>query len=118
MSRLVLIVEDARFDRDSVERIVAGAEQQAVFAESGAQALEIAARNKSDPILMDIEMPAMDGYAATHRLKANHAARRIPVLFVSGKHAKAGLAWSQMLGAKGHVAKPCTGERILDLLKF
>jgi CheY-like chemotaxis protein len=64
-----------------------------------------------------VNMPGMDGFAATRRLKADDATKRIPVVFVTGKNQKADVAWARMLGAKGYITKPYSREQILEQLK-
>jgi twitching motility two-component system response regulator PilH len=114
MPRKVLIVDDAQVDRQNLERILAEAGHVVFSAESGEQALLRAKKDKPDVILMDVNMPDMDGFAATRQLKADDATKHIPVVFVTGKSQKADRAWGQMLGAKGYVAKPYTREQILE----
>ena len=116
MSRRVLIVDDAQADRSNLERIVADAGHIALLAESGAQAIERAKRDKPDLILMDVNMPEMDGFAATRQLRADEATKHIPIVFVTGKDQKADKAWGQMLGAKGYVTKPYSREQIVAQL--
>jgi twitching motility two-component system response regulator PilH len=117
MIRRVLIVDDIQADRTSLGRIVSDAGLEALMAESGAKAIEIAKRDKPDLILMDVNMPEIDGFAATRILKADEDTKHIPVVFVSGKNQRADVAWGQMLGAKGYVTKPYTREQILAELK-
>ena len=116
MGRKVLIVDDAQVDRSNLEKIVSEAGHQALLAESGVQAIERAKRDKPDLILMDVNMPEMDGFAATRKLKADDATKGIPIVFVTGKNQKADLAWGQMLGAKGYITKPYSREQILAQL--
>ncbi len=113
----VLIVDDAQIDRQNLERIVADAGHQALTADSGKQALLRAKSDRPDVILMDVNMPEMDGFAATRQLKADDATKHIPVVFVTGKNQKADMAWGQMLGAKGYITKPYTREQILEQIK-
>lgn len=117
MGRKVLIVDDIQADRANLERIVSEAGHQALLAENGAMAVERAKRDKPDLILMDVNMPEVDGFAATRMLKADEATKNIPVVFVSGKSQKADMAWGQMLGAKGYVTKPYSREQILAQLR-
>ena len=117
MARKVLIVDDAQVDRQNLERIVAGAGHLALLADSGAQAIERAKRDKPDLIFMDVNMPEMDGFAATRKLKADEATKSIPIVFVTGKNQKADMAWGQMLGAKAYIGKPYNSEQILDQLR-
>lgn len=116
MGRKILIVDDAQVDRSSLEKIVSGAGHLVLLAESGAQAIERAKRDKPDLILMDVNMPDMDGFAATRKLKADEATKDIPIIFVTSKGQKADLAWGQMLGAKGYIVKPYSPEQILTQL--
>jgi twitching motility two-component system response regulator PilH len=118
MIRKVLIVDDTQSDRSSLERIVSDAGLQALLAASGAQAIECAKRDKPDLILMDVNMPEIDGFAATRMLKADDATKHIPIVFVSGKNQKADVAWGQMLGARGYVTKPYSREQILAQLQM
>ncbi len=116
MARKVLIVDDAQVDRQNLEKIVSEAGHLVLLADSGLQAIERAKRDKPDLILMDVNMPDMDGFAATRRLKAEDSTKDIPVVFVTGKNQKADLAWGQMLGAKGYITKPYTKEQIVAQL--
>ena len=117
MARKVLIVDDAAVDRQNLERIVAAAGCFTLLADSGQQAIDRARQDKPDLILMDVNMPGMDGFAATRKLKADADTKHIPVVFVTGKNQKADMAWGQMLGAKGYVTKPYTREQILEQIK-
>jgi twitching motility two-component system response regulator PilH len=114
MSRKVLIVDDAVVDRQNLERILSAAGHRVLLAETGEQALVRAKNDQPDLILMDVNMPDLDGFATTRRLKADAATKDIPVVFVTGKNQKADVAWGRMLGAKGYVAKPYTTEQILE----
>jgi CheY-like chemotaxis protein len=116
MARKVLIVDDAQVDRSNLEKIVSEAGHLTLLADSGTQAIERAKRDKPDLILMDVNMPDMDGFAATRRLKAEDATKAIPIVFVTSKNQKADLAWGQMLGAKGYITKPYSKEQILAQL--
>jgi twitching motility two-component system response regulator PilH len=116
MGRKVLIVDDIQADRANLERIVSEAGHQTLLAENGAMAVERAKRDQPDLILMDVNMPEVDGFAATRMLKADETTKNIPVVFVSGKNQKADMAWGQMLGAKGYITKPYSREQILAQL--
>ena len=117
MALKVLIVDDAQVDRQALERIVAEAGCLAMTADTGKQALERARRDRPDLILMDVNMPEMDGFAATRQLKAEAATKDIPVVFVTDKNQKADMAWGQMLGARGYVSKPFSKEQIVEHLR-
>jgi twitching motility two-component system response regulator PilH len=117
MSRKILVVDDAVVDRHNLERILSAAGHRVLLAETGEQALARARDEKPDLILMDVNMPDLDGFATTRRLKSEPATKDIPVVFVTGKNQKADVAWGRMLGAKGYVAKPYTAEQILEQIE-
>jgi len=116
MSLKVLIVDDAQVDRRNLERIVTGAGHRVLLAETGEEGVARARSDKPDVILMDVNMPELDGFAATRQLKADASTKDIPVVFVTGKNQKADIAWGRMLGAKGFVGKPYDDAEILAQL--
>ncbi len=82
-------------------------------AENGEQALAAVAKQRPDLILMDIQLPIMDGYEATRRIKADPALKSIPIIAVtsyalSGEEAKARVA-----GCDDYVPKPYSPRRLL-----
>ena len=117
MMRNVLVVDDNGVDRARMEKLMSGAGYVVSVAVNGVQALEMAKRVKPDLILMDVNMPVMDGFAATRALRADPATKDIPVVMVTGKDQKADKAWGQMLGAKGYVTKPYTDEQVLSVVR-
>ena len=117
MAKTILIVEDNQNDRTRLEKILSGAGYMVSTAENGDQALAAVKRNKPDAILMDVNMPVMDGFAATRALRGDAATKDIPVVLVSAKDQKADKAWGQMLGAKGYVTKPYTDAQVLEQVR-
>ena len=117
MSLKVLIVDDALVDRDNLKRIVTAAGHRVLVAENGEEGVASARAEKPDVILMDVNMPDLDGFAATRQLKADAQTKHIPVVFVTGKNQKADIAWGRMLGAKGFVGKPYDDAEILAQLQ-
>lgn len=117
MTRTILIVEDNQIDRSRLEKLLSDAGYLVSTAENGAQALSAAKRGRPDAILMDVNMPEMDGFAATRALRGDADTKDIPVVLVTGKDQKADKAWGQMLGAKGYVTKPFTDEQMLSQVR-
>jgi CheY-like chemotaxis protein len=77
-----------------------------LVASSGREAIEIAAREQPDVILLDMMMPGMDGALALQLLRANPATRDIPVVFMTAKVQPEDLRRYLDLGAAGVVCKP------------
>ena len=117
MSRTILVVDDSPFDRARLEALLASAGYQTASASDGAQAVELARRSKPYAILMDVNMPKMDGYAATRALKADAGTKDIPVVLVTVKGQKADRAWAQMLGATAHISKPYSDAEMLEYVR-
>jgi twitching motility two-component system response regulator PilH len=117
MSLTVLIVDDSPGDAFRLRSIVRGAGHRALAADSGEQALAMVRAWPPDVVLMDVEMPDLDGFATTRRLKDDPRTRHVPIVFVTGKNRKADIAWGRMLGAQGYVCKPYTAAQIVAELE-
>ncbi len=118
MVRTVLVVEDNQIDRTRLVKILSDAGYEVSTAENGLQAIDQVKRNKPEAILMDVNMPEMDGFAATRALRGDKDTKHIPVILVTAKDQKADKAWGQMLGAKGYVTKPFTDEQLLEQIRL
>ncbi len=79
---------------------------QVVSATQGYQAIGLCEQHQPDLVLLDVEMPAMDGYEVCRRLKANPATAPIPVIFVSAHSDEASEARGLALGAVDFIGKP------------
>jgi two-component system, cell cycle response regulator DivK len=94
MSKRILVVEDQEDNRQIIRDLLTATEYEIMEAESGEQALEAVAKQRPDLILMDIQLPGMDGYEATRRIKADPALRSIPIIAVTS-YVAAASAWSR-----------------------
>jgi two-component system cell cycle response regulator DivK len=113
MSKRILVVEDQEDNRQIIRDMLAATDYEIMEAESGEQALEAVAKQRPDLILMDIQLPGMDGYEATRRIKADPALRSIPIIAVtsyalSGEEQKARAA-----GCDEYVPKPYSPRQLL-----
>ena len=102
----ILVVDDSPAQLYSLCKMVEQGGHQVIAAESGQQALELAADEHPAVILMDIVMPGMSGYSATRKLNKSDSTRHIPVIFVSSKSGEADRAWGLRQGASEYVTKP------------
>jgi CheY-like chemotaxis protein len=76
----ILIVEDNELNREVLTRRLVKAGYAVVFAVDGKQAVEKADAEKPDLVLMDMNLPVMDGFEATRILKSSHRTAGIPVI--------------------------------------
>lgn len=117
MVQKILVVDDSQADRDHLTNLLTGAGYSVDTAENGEKAIEQVKASAPDAILMDVNMPEMDGFAATRALKNDAATKDIPVVLVTSKDQKADKAWGQMLGAAGYVTKPYADDEIVSTVK-
>ena len=117
MSKRILVVEDQPDNRQIIRDMLAPTDYEITEAESGEEALAAIAKQRPDLILMDIQLPIMDGYAATRRIKADPAMRSIPIIAVtsyalSGEEKKARAA-----GCDDYVPKPFSPRQLLAKIR-
>ena len=80
MSKRILAVEDQADNRQIIRDMLARTDYEITEAENGEEALAAIAKQRPDLILMDIQLPIMDGYTATSRIKGDPALRSIPII--------------------------------------
>jgi two-component system, cell cycle response regulator DivK len=83
MSKRILVVEDQKDDRQIIRDVRAGTDYEITEAEDGEQALTAVAKERPDLILMGIQLPIIDGYEVTRKIKADPAMRSIPIIAVT-----------------------------------
>jgi twitching motility two-component system response regulator PilH len=113
----VLIVEDDAAQLLHLQNLLTNAGYSVSSAVNGEEGVAKARTEQPQLILMDINMPVMDGFAAARGLKHDPTTKDIPVIFVSAKDQKADRVWATMNGAKGYVTKPYHPDQILDQIK-
>jgi twitching motility two-component system response regulator PilH len=116
LMKKVLVVDDSPVDIQNLQRILSDAGAVVVTASSGAEALTVAKRELPQLIMMDVNMPGLDGFSAVRQLSQDPATKGIPVVFVTSKDQKADRVFAQMLGAKGYVTKPYAPDTIISQL--
>jgi twitching motility two-component system response regulator PilH len=109
----VLIVDDSPVQLYHLRKLVEDSGHSALTVESGEQALDVAADERPEVILMDIVMPGMSGYTATRRLGKARNTQHIPVIFVTSKDSEADRAWGLRQGAREYVTKPVNPQILL-----
>jgi CheY-like chemotaxis protein/HPt (histidine-containing phosphotransfer) domain-containing protein len=112
----VLLVEDNEINQQVATEILAGAGVKVTVAGNGKEAVEAVRRDRYDAVLMDVQMPVLDGYAATGILRGEERFRELPIIAMTA-HAMAGDAEkSAAAGMNDHVTKPIDPERLLATL--
>ncbi len=111
----VLLVEDNLFNRQIAKSFLTQAEVLVTEAEHGAQAVELAQQQQFDLILMDVQMPVMDGYAATAILR-QQLALPIPIIALTANAINGEREKCLAAGMSGYLAKPFQESQLLQQL--
>ena len=112
----VLVVDDNAVNRKLASVVVERGGHEAVQAADGAQAVEAVERGLFDVILMDVQMPVMDGFEATRQIRSLELARgavRVPILAVTAGAFEGGQERCRRAGMDGFLAKPVSFDRLL-----
>jgi len=117
MTKRILVVEDPPDNRQIIRDMLAPTDYEIIEAEDGEQALAAIAKQRPDLILIDIQLPIMDGYTATSRIKSDPTLRSIPIIAVtsyalSGEEKKARTA-----GCDDYVPKPFSPRQLLAKIR-
>jgi len=117
MSKRILVIEDQEDNRQIVRDLMTASGYELIEATTGEEGLEAASRERPDLILMDIQLPGIDGYEVTRRIKADPKLRQIPIIAVtsyalSGDDKKAFAA-----GCDGYVTKPYSPRLLLAKIR-
>ena len=102
----ILIVDDTEAGRDVLVSVLESPDYRLLQAASGPEALEIAAAQLPDLILLDVMMPDMDGFEVCQRLRASPVLREVPVIFMTALDDRASRLRGIEVGADDFVSKP------------
>jgi CheY-like chemotaxis protein len=113
---LILVVDDTRDSRELFVEFLRMAGFEAEQASSGQEAIEKAASLRPSAIVMDLEMPEMDGWEATRRLKADARTQAIPVVALSAHVMEGARTKATEAGCAGFLPKPCYPTQVSEEL--
>lgn len=113
MSKTILVVEDQEDNRQILRDLLANVGYEMLEAENGEEALAALARRRPDLILMDIQLPVMDGYETTRRIKADPALKDIPVIVVTSYALSGDESKAREAGCDAYVTKPYSPRALL-----
>lgn len=113
MSGCILVVEDQMDNRQILRDLLGNAGYQLVEAENGEEALAAVSKQRFDLILMDIQLPILDGYETTRRIRANPDFKTIPIIAVTSYALAGDEAKALAVGCNAYVAKPYSPRQLL-----
>jgi two-component system cell cycle response regulator DivK len=117
MSKRILVVEDREDNMQILRDMLTSADYETVEALNGEEALAAVAKQRPDLILMDIQLPIMDGYEATRRIKADPALRAIPIIAVTSFALSGDEDKARAAGCDDFVAKPFSPRQLLAKIR-
>ena len=115
-AKLILHIEDNFDNRILVRRILHSASYNVIEAENARQAIAALCKYAPDLILMDINIPGVDGYTLTSKLKTIPTMKKIPIVAITANAMRGDREKSLIAGCDGHIEKPIDIESFLDVI--
>jgi two-component system cell cycle response regulator DivK len=113
----ILVVEDDALNRELMHAVLEGAGYIVLLAADAHAGLEMARRQRPDLVLMDVQLPEMDGLEATRRLRADPATAHIPVVAVTAHVKKDDAQRCLEAGCALHLPKPVDTRSLPEVVQ-
>ena len=110
----VLLVDDSPTDIANLRKMLERGVFEIVKALTGESAIEKAAAEKPDVIVMDVVMPGMDGFEATRTLSRGADTASIPIVVISSKSQETDKLWAMRQGAREYIVKPVKESELIS----
>ena len=117
MNKRVLVIEDQPDNRQILRDLLGSVGIEVLEAHNGAEGVRMAGETRPDLILMDIQMPEMDGYQATRSIKADPDTASIPVIVVTSYALSGDETKGREAGCDGYVTKPFSPRALLAMVQ-
>ena len=117
MTQRILVVEDQEDNRRIVRDLLASAGYETIEAVTGQAGVSLAEAQRPDLILMDIQLPGLNGYEAARQIKANPMLRTIPIIAVTSYALSGDDAMARDAGCEGYIAKPYSPRALLAAIR-
>lgn len=117
MSAIILIVEDQEDNRKILRDLLTSQGYQVIEAIDGSTGIQLARDHSPDLILMDIQLPGIDGYEATRQIKADEALHDIPIIVVTSYALSGDSQKAFAAGCDAYVAKPFSPRQMLSTVQ-
>ncbi|GAC1397398.1 MAG: hypothetical protein NVSMB52_11060 [Chloroflexota bacterium] len=103
----ILVVDDSPADRSAIEAVLDGPDRTVLTAATGEEALRLLLKEDVAAILLDINMPTMDGYATARLIRAREKCREVPIIFMTAfRHDELDIEKGYALGAVDYLFRP------------
>ena len=112
----LLVVEDNEINQEVILQLLESAGAQVTLAQNGLEALEMVRANTYDLVLMDVQMPVMDGLEATRAIRAQPEYRELPILAMTANAFESDRRQCIEAGMNDHLAKPIEPKQLTETL--
>jgi PAS domain S-box-containing protein len=112
----ILVAEDMPINQKVAQRMLENMGHQVTLAENGAEAVEFFASRQYDLILMDVQMPKMDGFAATKAIREKEIDKHIPIIAMTAHAMKGDMEACLAAGMDSYISKPVDPKKLKDLI--
>jgi signal transduction histidine kinase/CheY-like chemotaxis protein/HAMP domain-containing protein len=112
----ILLVEDNEINQELALELLTGCGMLATVVDNGQKALEILASQEFDGVLMDVQMPVMDGYTATRELRKQEKFKNLPVIAMTANVMASDREDAMNSGMNDHIAKPINIHELLTTM--
>jgi len=109
----ILIIEDQEDNRAIMRDVLSTAGYALIEAVDGEEGVKLARSERPDLILMDIQLPLLDGYEATHQIRATEDLKSVPIIAVTSYALSGDEAKTREAGCDSYVAKPFSPRELL-----
>jgi two-component system, cell cycle response regulator DivK len=113
MGKRILVIEDTEDNRQIIRDLLTSFDYELIEAVDGGEGVEMAQTHHPDLILMDIQLPVLDGYEATRRIRAIPELARVPIVAVTSYALSGDEAKTREAGCDGYIAKPFSPRQLL-----
>jgi two-component system chemotaxis response regulator CheY len=114
MGKTILVVDDSEFALQMTAFMLRNAGCEVKTAQSGLEALEILAEGNIDAVIVDINMPVMDGYTLTRKIRADEAFGAIPIIMITTESEAKDMEKGFEAGANAYLVKPVTPQQVIS----
>jgi two-component system cell cycle response regulator DivK len=117
MSNRILVIEDNEDNRQIIRDLLTNLGYELIEATDGMEGMAMAQSHRPDLILMDIQLPEMDGYEATRQIRAVPELAQVPIIAVTSHALSGDEAKARDAGCDGYVAKPFSPRELLAKIR-
>ncbi|MES2049157.1 MAG: ATP-binding protein [Pseudomonadota bacterium] len=112
----ILLVEDNKTNQLVAQEFLRGMGMQVYIANDGQEAVEMVSQHQYDLVLMDLQMPVMDGFEAASAIRATEKGKKLPIVAMTAAAMARDKRATEMAGMNDHVSKPIEPEKLAQIL--